>query len=325
MADNAGSAIGDSGARHVSKSLADALTAAETRQTLRQSGKTTGIPTGIASLDRLTGGGWQPGQLVILAARPAAGKSAVALSMAKAAAMNGTPVLFMSLEMGDVSLADRLLLSECDIDADDFRAGHLTPADWRKLDEAAAKLQGLPIHIDPSPMVSMRKIRSRAKTMHRRGKCSSLFIDYLQLIDCQSDKKGRNREQEVSEVSRQAKLLANELQIPVILLSQLNRAVESRADKTPLLSDLRESGAIEQDADIVAFIHRPAYYNVEQIPTRSYGTISAEGVGILTIAKQRNGAVGTVLFSHNESLTRVTDYRGGQTSTAPTEPDGEPF
>lgn len=143
--------------------------------------------------------------------------------------------------------------------------------------------------------------------MQRKQRCGMVVIDYLQLIDT-SDERGGNREREVAKISRAAKLLAKELEIPVILLAQLSRKVEERADKTPVLADLRESGSIEQDADVVLFIDRPAYYGADQFDAGSYGTIPAEGVGRLTVAKNREGCTGFTLFRHNESLTRITDY-----------------
>jgi replicative DNA helicase len=229
--------------------------------------------------------------------------------------------------MSDISLANRLLLSECNIDADGFRAGRLTPADWKELEAAAERLGKLPIYVDDRPVVSMRHIKAHSKVMQRRGRCGLILADYLQLVDPATDKKSnRNREQEIAQSSRQAKIIAKELGVPFVLSSQLARNVEGRADKTPQLSDLRESGAIEQDADIVSFIWRPAYYGMKTIEIQGHGTISTEGVGFISVAKQRDGATGTVPFRHNLSMTKITDYRSGQTSTtAPVELDGEPF
>ena len=325
LADSAGdAAVGGAPALPLSRILSDALAAAEKRQALQQSGKVTGIPTGLSDLDKITGG-WQGSQLIILAARPAMGKTALALHFAKSAAQAGTPVAMFSLEMANVSLADRLILSECGTEADRYRAGRFTDTDWRGINGAAARLENLPIHIDDNAMASMRRVRSVSKVLQRRGQCGMGILDYLQLVDNQTDKKAqRNREQEVAAASRTAKLLAKELNVPVILLSQLSRNVESRGDKTPILSDLRESGAIEQDADIVAFIHRPAYYGVEEMNTRIYGNIKTEGLGILTVAKQRDGATGTVPFRHNPSMTKITDYRSDVTTPTTADDDG-PF
>ncbi len=300
-------AAGGTTAKPVAKIVETALKHAENRCSLRQSGQFPGIPTGLSELDRLTGG-WHSSQLIVIAARPAMGKTAFMLHLAKSAALFGMPVCIYSLEMADVSLADRLLLSETSIDPDRFRRGELESNEWKQLEEASAILQGLPIYIDDNPTVSMRYIKVRSKLMQKRGKCGMVIIDYLQLADTATDRKNSNREQEIANASRQAKIIAKELGVPVILLSQLSRRVEERVDKMPLLSDLRESGAIEQDADVVGFIYRPAYYKQETIKTLSQGEISTKGVGILSIAKQRDGATGMVLFSHNPSLTKLGDY-----------------
>ena len=300
-------ALGSNGAHHIAKTLSKTLKQAESRQILAQSGQATGITTGLTDLNRLTGG-WQPSQLIVLAARPAMGKTALMLHFAKEAARAGTPVCIYSLEMSDISLANRLLLSESDVDAWRFRSGHLTPEDWKQLEAAAATLEKLPIYVDDNPVVSMRYVKSRSKLMQKRGQCGLILVDYLQLADTATDKKNRNREQEIAQASRQAKIIAKELNVPFILLSQLSRSVEGRADKVPILSDLRESGAIEQDADIVSFIYRPAYYKLESIETDSLGVISTEGLGVIYIAKQRDGATGQVVFRHNQSMTKISDF-----------------
>ncbi len=292
---------------HIGESLKKSLTMAESRAARAGRGETTGIPTGLRELDRLTGG-WQGSQLVILAARPAMGKTALMLHMAKAAAKAGVPVSIYSLEMSQTSLADRLLLSECAVPPDNFRNGQLTAEDWRALELATDRLSQLPIYVDDKPTVSMRYIKSHSRVMARQGKCSMILIDYLQLADMSTGDKTRNREQEVAQASRQAKIIAKELNVPVVLLSQLSRNVEGRADKRPLLSDLRESGAIEQDADIVTFIHRPAYYGIGTIPTARSGQLSTEGLGILSVAKQRDGACGDVVFRHNPAMTQIEDW-----------------
>lgn len=313
-------AAGGATAHHIGKSLSNALKQAENRQVRANSGEASGITTGLAELDRMTGG-WQSSQLIVLAARPAMGKTALMLHFAKAAAGSGVPVCIYSLEMSDISLVNRLLLSECNVEADRFRSGRLTADDWRELEQAAARLQKLLIYVDDNPIVSMRYIKARSKIMQKRGKCGLILVDYLQLADTATDKKNRNREQEIAQASRQAKIIAKELGVPFILLSQLSRNVEGRGDKMPILSDLRESGAIEQDADIVSFIYRPAYYKQERITTQSYGEISTDGLGILSIAKQRDGATGTAIFRHNPSMTKITDYCSGMDA----EPETEPF
>ena len=179
---------------------------------------------------------------------------------------------------------------------------------WHELEQAAADLSAMPVYLNDRANITMGAIRSQCKAMARRGRCGMVIIDYLQLLDTASRNTNSTREREIAAASRSAKLLAKELDVPVILLSQLSRKVEERTDKTPLLSDLRESGAIEQDADMVLFLDRPAMYGRTEIDAGRYGTISAEGVGLLHIAKNREGATGSIVFRHNESLTRIADY-----------------
>ena len=292
--------------------LTESLKLAEQRQAAYLGGSPTGIPTGISDLNRLTGG-WRGSQLIILAARPAMGKTALMLHFAKSAALNGTPVCIFSLEMSHVSLSDRLLLSECEVEVNRFRNGDLSGDDWRQLNEASAQLEKLPIHVDDNAVVSMRYIKTRCHILKKQGKCGLIMIDYLQLADTSTKERNRNREQEIAQASRQAKIIAKELDVPVVLLSQLSRECEKRADKQPQLSDLRESGAIEQDADVVGFIFRPAYYGLDRIETLKYGNISTSGLGIINIAKQRDGATGLVAFSHNPSMTKIGDFQENKT------------
>lgn len=299
---------GSSAGQSLRDSLTDSLKLAEQRQAAYLGGLPTGIPTGISDLNRLTGG-WRGSQLIILAARPAMGKTALMLHFAKSAALNGTPVCIFSLEMSHVSLSDRLLLSECEVEVNRFRNGDLSGDDWRQLNEASAQLEKLPIHVDDNAVVSMRYIKTRCHILKKQGKCGLIMIDYLQLADTSTKERNRNREQEIAQASRQAKIIAKELDVPVVLLSQLSRECEKRADKQPQLSDLRESGAIEQDADVVGFIFRPAYYGLDRIETLKYGNISTSGLGIINIAKQRDGATGLVAFSHNPSMTKIGDFQ----------------
>ena len=299
---------GSSEGQSLRDSLTESLKLAEQRQAAYLGGLPTGIPTGISDLNRLTGG-WRGSQLIILAARPAMGKTALMLHFAKSAALNGTPVCIFSLEMSHVSLSDRLLLSECEVEVNRFRNGDLSGDDWRQLNEASAQLEKLPIHVDDNAVVSMRYIKTRCHILKKQGKCGLIMIDYLQLADTSTKERNRNREQEIAQASRQAKIIAKELDVPVVLLSQLSRECEKRADKQPQLSDLRESGAIEQDADVVGFIFRPAYYGLDRIETLKYGNISTSGLGIINIAKQRDGATGLVAFSHNPSMTKIGDFQ----------------
>ena len=303
---------GSSEGQSLRDSLTESLKLAEQRQAAYLGGSPTGIPTGISDLNRLTGG-WRGSQLIILAARPAMGNTALMLHCAKSAALNGTPVCIFSLEMSHVSLSDRLLLSECEVEVNRFRNGDLSGDDWRQLNEASAQLEKLPIHVDDNAVVSMRYIKTRCHILKKQGKCGLIMIDYLQLADTSTKERNRNREQEIAQASRQAKIIAKELDVPVVLLSQLSRECEKRADKQPQLSDLRESGAIEQDADVVGFIFRPAYYGLDRIETLKYGNISTSGLGIINIAKQRDGATGLVAFSHNPSMTKIGDFQENKT------------
>lgn len=275
----------------------EALTLYTERENMARQGKRTGIATGLQKLDKATGG-WQPGDLILNAARPAMGKTALMLHIARAAAREGTPVVIFSLEMNKQSLTNRLLVSESGIEADRFKNGYLSNTEHPLLESAASRLSALPILIDDTANISMPQIKARCAHLARRGKCGFVCIDYLQLIDMRCQNQSYNREQEVAQCTRAAKMMAKELKIPVMLLSQLSRKAEERSDKTPILPDLRESGAIEQDADIVLFIHRPEYY-------AEYN--ARKGEGKLRIAKQRNGPTGDIWFGYNESLTQFTD------------------
>ncbi len=293
----------------------------ERRQQARQAGECIGIPTGLQRLDALTGG-WRGGQLVVLAGRPGTGKSATMLHLTRAAALAGVPVCVYSAEMPDTQLAGRMLVGGSGVNSGDFRTGDVDADDWRKLEQAAADLSALPVYVNDKANITVGAIRSQCKAMARRGRCGMVIIDYLQLIDTTGRNANVTREREIAAASRSAKLLAKELDIPVIVLSQLSRDIEKRADKTPLLSDLRESGAIEQDADMVIFLDRPAMYGRTEIDAGRYGMIPAEGVGLMHIAKNREGATGCIVYRHNKSLTRIFDYDAP--NDAPDREDG-PF
>lgn len=303
--DIAAQAVGVS-ARHIGEILAETLDSAERRQRAHRRGEAVGITTGLHSLDGVTGG-WQGGQLIVLAARPAMGKTAAALTFTRAAALAGVPVCFFSLEMPDAQLAGRLIVGASGVSVSAFRSGDLNPKQWQSIEQGAEALRQLPVYVSDASSVSMEGIRAQCRILHRRGRCGMVVIDYLQLIASEDEGRG-NREREVAKMSRAAKLLAKELDVPVILLAQLSRRVEERADKTPLLSDLRESGAIEQDADVVIFIDRPAVYGVRTIEAGRFGTIDTTGVGRFTIAKNREGCTGFTVFRHNASLTQIADY-----------------
>lgn len=236
----------------------------ERRQQARQTGECIGISSGLSRLDALTGG-WRGGQLIVLAGRPGMGKSAVMLHFSHAAAASGVPVCVFSLEMPDTQLAGRMLVGGSGVNSGSFRTGDIGADGWRELERAAAELSALPVYLNDCANLTMGAIRSQCKAMHRRGRCGMVIIDYLQLLDTASWNTNSTREREIAAASRSAKLLAKGLGVPVILLSQLSRKIEERTDKTPMLSDLRESGAIEQDADMVLFIDRPAMYGRAEI------------------------------------------------------------
>lgn len=260
-------------------------------------GRKTGILTGIDKLDN-TLLGLKGGQLVILAARPAMGKTAFALNIARTAAMSGHPTVIFSLEMLGVSLSDRMLIAHGDFNAAAFRKGALTDTEEANLSQSVDCLGELPITVDDTSGLQIQQISSVAKNLQRKGKCELVIIDYLQLVRIKSENRNYSREQEVAETTKFAKGMAKSLNVPVVLLSQLSRKCEERQDKTPILSDLRESGSIEQDADIVLMLHRPAYYDRSE----------EQGMGIVRVAKNRDGRTGDVKFHHNKTLTRFTDY-----------------
>ena len=265
----------------------------------------TGIPTGLRELDRLTAG-WQQGDLNIIAARPSVGKTAFALHLALAAGRAGKHVLVNSLEMQGERLGDRWLCAQAaNVDAGHLKTGLLDAGERQQALEAARLLSALPVYVDDNPKMSMDHIRSSALLQKSKGRCDLLIIDYLQLCEMKSGQKNRNREQEVAEASRKAKLIAKELDVPVILLCQLNRECEMRADKRPALSDLRESGAIEQDADVVMLLYRPALYG---LTSERRSKFPSEGLGMVILAKHRNGETGDVYFGHNPAMTKIGEY-----------------
>jgi replicative DNA helicase len=288
--------IGQSDVKPLSEILSRTVEAMYLRKSMAESGIQPGITTGLADLNKITGG-WQKSDLIVLAARPAMGKTAMALHIAKKAAQTGVAVAMFSLEMSDISLGNRLVLSETEVDSDKFRLGKLSEQEALEVENAASRLYSLPVYVDSNAAVTMGYIHSRCRMLKKKGKCNMVIIDYLQLAGEKGDR-NRNRENEVSQMSREAKLIARDLDVPVILLSQLSREVEKRHNKMPVLADLRESGAIEQDADMVIFIHRPEYYDKN----------AEKGYGELVVSKYRNGRTGIVKFRYNESLTRIYDY-----------------
>jgi replicative DNA helicase len=265
-------------------------------------GDITGIATGFSELDRMTAG-FQRNDLIIVAARPSVGKTAFALNIAQnVATKTGENVAIFSLEMGAEQLVMRMICAEGNINAQNLRTGSLTDEDWGKLTMAMGSLSNAGIYIDDTPGVRIGDIRSKSRRLKQEQGLGMILIDYLQLIQG-NGRPGENRQQEVSEISRSLKALARELEIPVIALSQLSRGVEQRQDKRPMMSDIRESGSIEQDADIVAFLYRDDYYDKE---TENKNIIE------IIIAKQRNGPVGTVQLAfvkeYNKFVNLETRY-----------------
>ncbi|MFY9603760.1 MAG: replicative DNA helicase [bacterium] len=260
-------------------------------------GGVTGIPTGFKDLDRLTAG-LQPSDLIIVAARPAMGKTSFALNIALHVALEAKiPVAIFSLEMSREQLIMRMLSSEAGIDGQRLRTGFLDEEDWLLLTTAMARLSEAPIYIDDTPNITVMDIRAKARRLVQEQGQALILLDYLQLVN--SRRSFESRQQEITEISRGLKALARELQVPVVALSQLSRAVEQRQDKRPVLSDLRESGAIEQDADVVAFIYRDEYYNPD--------TETKKGIAEIIIGKQRNGPTGVVQLAFLKDSMRFRD------------------
>jgi replicative DNA helicase len=261
----------------------------------------TGVPTGFKDLDNKTSG-FQPGDLVIVAGRPGMGKTALALNLAQNACHEtGNPVAVFSLEMSKEQLSLRMLSSQAGVDSSKMRGGFLSQKDLASINQAAGTLYDIPLFIDDSPAISALEIRAKARRMKMNEGLSMVVVDYLQLMRGRAS--AERRDLEISEMSRSLKALAKELSIPVICLSQLNRKVEERTNKRPVLSDLRESGAIEQDADVILFIYREAIYNKDIEPDKRR---QAE----LIVAKQRNGPTGTVKLTFFEEVTRFKDWSG---------------
>lgn len=257
---------------------------AEIEKLYNQKEAITGIPTGFADLDYKTAG-LHKSDLILIAARPAMGKSAFALNIATNAAINAkVPVIIFNLEMSKSQLVNRMLCSEAMVDSNKIRTGKMDEEDWVKLATALGPLSEAPIYIDDTPGITVSEIRAKCRKLKLEKDIGLVVIDYLQLIQG-SGKKNASREQEISEISRSLKILAKELDIPVVALSQLSRAAEQRADHRPMLSDLRESGAIEQDADIVMFLYRDDYYNPDT---------EKKNIAEIILAKHRAGSTGTI-------------------------------
>ena len=262
----------------------------------------TGVPTGFFDLDRMTSG-MQAGDLIVLAARPSMGKTALAINIAENVALKeGLPVAVFSMEMGASQLAIRIVGSIGRIDQTRLRTGKLLDEEWPRRTEAVERLRNVSLSIDETPGLTPSELRANARRLARScGKLGLVVVDYLQLMTGSSGSDGDNRATELGEISRGLKMLAKELQCPVIALSQLNRGVEQRTDKRPMMSDLRESGAIEQDADVIMFIYRDDYYNKDS---------KEPGVAEIIIGKQRNGPTGTVKLTFLKPITKFESYAG---------------
>lgn len=263
----------------------------------------TGVPTGFVDLDRMTSG-FQAGDMIVLAARPSMGKTAFAINIAEHVALNeGLPVAVFSMEMGAAQLAVRIVGSIGRIDQGHLRTGKLTDEEWPRLTEAIEKLRTISLHIDETPGLTTSELRANSRRLARTcGQLGLIVVDYLQLMSVSSAMNDENRATAVGEISRGLKMLAKELKCPVIALSQLSRGVESRTDKRPMMSDLRESGAIEQDADVIMFIYRDDYYDKNS---------KEPGVAEVIISKQRNGPTGTVKLAFLKSITKFESLAGG--------------
>lgn len=259
-------------------------------------GNLTGVPSYFKELDRITSG-WQPSDLIIIAARPSMGKTAFALNMAQNAAIKaGVKVALFSLEMSKEQLVQRILCSEAMVDQQRVRTGELLDSDWPKLTQAVGPLSEAPIFIDDTVGISLAELRSKARRLKMEHGLGLIMIDYLQLMSI--GKRTENRQQEVAQISRGLKGVARELGVPVIALSQLNRGVEQRQDKRPLMSDLLESGSIEADADLISFIYRDEYYNQDS---------DKKGIAEIIIAKHRNGPVGTIELGYLKEFTKFVN------------------
>ena len=269
-------------------------------QRMQNASDVTGMPTGFTDLDKMTSG-LQPSDLIIIAGRPSMGKTSLALNMAEHIAIEKKmPVAVFSMEMASMQLTTLLIGSVGRVDQHKMRTGQLDDDDWEKLTDSLGQLNEAPIHIDEGSALNTFEVRARARRLQRQvGQLGLIVIDYIQLMSAPIGKQTENRATEISEISRSLKSLAKELHVPVVALSQLNRSVEQRVDKRPVMSDLRESGAIEQDADVIMFIYRDEVYNPES---------PDKGLAEILLAKQRNGPVGMVKLTFLGQYTRFENY-----------------
>jgi len=281
--------------RGIHSTLQDSL--AQLEALFERDGQLTGVPTGFRDLDEVLLG-WQPSNLIVVAARPGQGKTAFALGTATHAAVEvGRPVVFFSLEMGYLELTQRILAAEAAVDSRLLRTGRIPETDWSRISRAVGRLAEAPLFIDDNPHLTVMDMRAKCRRLKAQyGDLALVVVDYLQLMS--TPKKAENRQVEVSELSRGLKVLARDLDVPVLALSQLNRSLEYRADKRPMLADLRESGALEQDSDIVAFIYRDDTYHPDS---------PDKGVAEVIVAKHRNGPTAKIRLAFLEHLTKFAN------------------
>lgn len=273
----------------------------------RNRGTVSGIASGFTDLDRLLCG-FQPGDLIIIAGRPAMGKTSLGLTIAQQVALQSQiPVAVFSLEMSRAQLVQRMLCAEAMVDQQKVRSGYLTPEDWARLTRAAARLARAPLYIDDTAILSPRQLRAKARRLQVEKGLGLILVDYLQLM--QGNRRAENRQQEIAEISRSLKGVAKDLNVPLVALAQLSRSVEQRQDKRPIMSDLRESGSLEQDADVVMFIYRDEYYRPDT---------DKRGIAEIIVAKQRNGPTGLVELAFLKEFTRFMNLAREE---APGEPD----
>lgn len=289
------------------KEVSNAELLTESIEKLEQAGLShdhiTGVPSGFAELDKITGG-WQKTDLIILAARPGMGKTSLALQAGcNAAIRNNAPVAIFSLEMSSLQLMHKQISIETGVPLWKFKKNGLDSEDWSQINYYKPTLHNAPIHWDDTPALNIIEFRAKCRRMKRKYGIKLIIVDYLQLLQGDDQKKPGNREQEIGFISRQLKATAKELDVPVIALSQLSRAVESRPNKRPMLSDLRESGSIEQDADMVMFLYRDEYYHIEYDANNN----STAGVAELTIAKNRHGATDEIVLKFDSNTTGFRD------------------
>lgn len=310
---------------HISDAVSLATKDAENRAILFRQGKPTGITTGNKEYDELTRG-WQKGTLNILAGRSGQGKSSYALYLAQSAAKSGSPGIFFSIEMSNTELLGKVISSKINgLTYDSYLRGDIKDHHFKDMQFAEEELGKLPIHFNDSTLLKLKDIESTIRRFKRKGQCEWVIIDYLQKIKVYGEGK-RTREQIVSEISWTLKNIAKELEIPIIALAQLNREVEGRGNNIPILSDLRESGSIEQDADTVTFIYRPAKYDKTEINHPKHGIITdLLDKAILVLAKNRHGACGSIIVRHNPELSIFYDYDHDYSNITENYHDTNPF